>query len=177
MNPVYSEALSHLLALEIEHSAAESALKLVFEPQLTLDELVEASLVVLTADSSDAVSELSACSDPLKVVVAVRVDLQMSIGKTAAQVGHGIHVLCREVVSDRLDRWEASDSPIIVVQVANLDELNALVARCEAVAMPCHVIEDAGRTEVDAGTITVAAVGPGTKEELADLTGSLKLLK
>jgi PTH2 family peptidyl-tRNA hydrolase len=173
-SPAFVEALGHLLDLEIDSSAAQAALQTVFEPAMTIDDLVEAALVVLTAESG---SEASEASEPMKVVVAVRADLGMSIGKTAAQVGHGIHVLCREAASNRLDAWESSDSPIIVVQVPNLDEFNALIARCSAAAMSCFPIEDAGRTEIEPGTLTVVAVGPGTREELQGLTGSLKLLK
>ena len=174
--PAFIEALGHLLDLDIDSHAAQLALNSVYEPHMTIDDLVEAALVVLTADS-DASEDLSEPQEPMKVVVAVRADLGMSIGKTAAQVGHGIHVLCREASSARLDSWESSDSPIIVVQVPSLDEFNALIERCEAATIACFPIEDAGRTEVDPGTRTVVAVGPGTRSELESLTGSLKLLK
>ena len=170
--PVFIEALAHLLDLEIDQAAASDALQSVFEPTMSLDDLVEAALVVLTSDTTSSVE-----SEPLKVVVVVRVDLGMSIGKTAAQVGHGIHVLCREAPSDRLDQWESSDSPIIVVQVSSLTDLNDLATRCAIAHIPCYPIQDAGRTEVEPGTTTVASVGPATTAELHLLTGSLRLLK
>ncbi len=53
----------------------------------------------------------------------------------------------------------------------------ALVRSAEAASLPVYVIQDAGRTEVEPGTTTVLAIGPGTKEAVDAVTGQLKLLR
>ena len=52
-----------------------------------------------------------------------------------------------------------------------------LVTKAEAASLPVCVIQDAGRTEVEAGTTTVLAIGPGTIEAVNAVTGHLKLLR
>jgi PTH2 family peptidyl-tRNA hydrolase len=39
------------------------------------------------------------------------------------------------------------------------------------------MISDAGRTQVDPGTITVLGVGPDASEKINKITGSFKLLR
>lgn len=42
--------------------------------------------------------------------------------------------------------------------------------------LPCCVIRDAGRTQVEPGSLTVLAVGPALASEVDSVTGGLKLL-
>lgn len=115
----------------------------------------------------------------LKAVVCARYDLAMSPGKLAAQVGHGIHSLCRESDEDLIEEWEHEDSSskIVVLGVKDQDKLLQVVHRAESLGVGAFPIEDAGRTEVDPGTMTVAAIGP-CYEGLIDLiTGSLRPYK
>jgi len=42
--------------------------------------------------------------------------------------------------------------------------------------LPTHVVRDAGRTEVAAGSVTVLAVGPGPVALIDTVTGKLRLL-
>lgn len=39
-----------------------------------------------------------------------------------------------------------------------------------------YIVRDAGHTQVEPGSMTVAAIGPGDGEEIDVITGSLKLL-
>ena len=43
--------------------------------------------------------------------------------------------------------------------------------------LPVFVVQDAGRTEVAAGTSTVLAIGPGAVDAVNAVTGELKLLR
>jgi peptidyl-tRNA hydrolase, PTH2 family len=52
----------------------------------------------------------------------------------------------------------------------------SLVERARAAGVPAVVIRDAGRTQVEAGTRTVAAVGPGREDAVNDIVGTLRLL-
>jgi PTH2 family peptidyl-tRNA hydrolase len=116
---------------------------------------------------------------PLKVVVLCRYDLGMSPGKMAAQVGHSIHSLCRECDEVLLEEWEdeLSGSKIVVLGVENLMVLEEICSQAQSFGLGVFKIEDAGRTEVEPGSITVAAIGPCYEPILDVITGSLRPYK
>lgn len=59
----------------------------------------------------------------------------------------------------------------------DLDEMLELVKAAEKAGLPTYVIQDAGRTEVEPGTTTVLAIGPGAAAAVNEVTGHLKLLR
>jgi len=103
----------------------------------------------------------------------------MSAGKLAAQVGHSIHSLCAETVDVRMEAWEDEDSgsKIVVLGVQDLLQLESIISRAEEMGIGAFPIEDAGRTEVDPGTTTVAAIGPCYECLINVLTGGLRPYK
>jgi len=165
------ETLRKLEEIEIEPESANSALQAVFDAAKSIEDNLEAALNWLSSAEP---------AEPRKVVVCVREDLSMSAGKVAAQTGHAIHSLCRECPAGAaLSAWENEEygSAIICLAVQNLQDL--MQVRDDAISggVPIFKIFDAGRTEVEAGTCTVMAVGPATNAELAPITGRLKLYK
>lgn len=83
--------------------------------------------------------------------------LEMSTGKAAAQVGHGVMLLVAAMERDRLDRWLEDGLPVAVrdadpVRWSQLSD--AVAARAPGVA----AVVDAGYTEVTPGSLTVIAV-------------------
>jgi peptidyl-tRNA hydrolase, PTH2 family len=71
--------------------------------------------------------------------------------------------------------WQEYGEPIIVVRANTQEELEDAEQRARARAVPTFPIRDAGRTEVDPGTLTVMAVGPGPAPRIDQVTGKLKL--
>lgn len=116
---------------------------------------------------------------PLKVIVLARYDLRMSPGKLAAQVGHAIHSLCRECDEVLIDQWEEepSYSKIVVLGVENLSQLTSVCDAAEEIGIGVFTIEDAGRTEVEPGSLTVTALGPCYEPILDYVTGHLRPYK
>lgn len=62
------------------------------------------------------------------------------------------------------------------MQTKSLDEIRALLARARGLGLTAEVIQDAGRTQIDPGSLTVLGVGPAPKSVVDKVTGHLKLL-
>lgn len=116
-----------------------------------------------------------------KMTIAVRKDLNMSTGKIAAQVGHGVldcYKNALKLVPDYVKIWENnSGCAKIVLQVNSLKEVQEIRDIAIKEGVPYSIIADAGRTEVEPGTITVIAFGPGPSNLIDKITGKLDLFK
>ena len=114
-----------------------------------------------------------------KMVIAVRTDLKMGTGKIAAQVGHGVlgaykSALAKDPLS--VSVWEECGEPKIVVKVDGELDLRNILMSCKDKDIPCCLITDAGRTQIDPGTVTVCSVGPAPDKVIDEITGKFKLL-
>jgi len=63
-----------------------------------------------------------------------------------------------------------------VVKISGEEALKKLHDEAVKLKLPCKIIQDAGRTQIAAGSYTCCAIGPGKVSELGPLTGHLKLL-
>jgi PTH2 family peptidyl-tRNA hydrolase len=72
--------------------------------------------------------------------------------------------------------WESQGSAKIVLAVDNLDQLLKYFDMAKDNQINTCIIKDAGRTQIDAGTITVCAIGPAKNEQIDLITGKLSLL-
>ena len=104
-----------------------------------------------------------AAKNNVKMVIVVRQDLGMGAGKVAAQCCHGAVDLYRTLSrqadppSTVLEQWELNGETKVVVGCKNEEALIKLATAAEAVPdVTCSIIQDAGRTEVAAGSRTVA---------------------
>lgn len=61
------------------------------------------------------------------------------------------------------------------VRCADEAQLLAIAQTASTAGVNHGYIRDAGRTEVEDGTITVLAVGPDSADQLTPITGQLKL--
>ena len=115
-----------------------------------------------------------------KMVIIVRKDLKMSIGKTSAQVAHaalGAYKLSLEKNNDKVKNWENfSGQAKIVLGVENEKELYEIKDKADKNGLITCLIHDAGRTEVSPNTATCCAIGPDTIQKIDEITGKLKLL-
>lgn len=123
-------------------------------------------------------------SPPTKLALVVRSDLKMSKGKTAAQCAHAA-VLCFQEsqgndnikTRDLLESWLAKGQPKIVLKVdGGYEDLQKLQQKASQQGIIAALVQDAGRTQLEAGTATVLGIGPDTVDNIDQLVGHLKLL-
>ena len=115
-----------------------------------------------------------------KMVIVVRKDLNMSVGKTSAQVAHaalGAYKKSLSKNSNIVMNWEnMSGQAKIVLGVDNEKQLLEIKNKAEQAGLITCLIHDAGRTEVSPNTATCCAIGPDTIQKIDEITGKLKLL-
>jgi PTH2 family peptidyl-tRNA hydrolase len=117
--------------------------------------------------------------EAFKQVIIVRRDLRLGRGKLAAQVAHAsltAYLEAARLKPEWAARWLESGQKKVVVSVANLEELLAIKLRVEEEGLPTALIEDAGLTQVEPGTITALAVGPAPEPLVDKMTRHLRLL-
>jgi PTH2 family peptidyl-tRNA hydrolase len=118
----------------------------------------------------------------LKMVFGVRQDLNMSKGKVAAQVGHATLSAykaaryrgegeLRPLWQAYVRCWERRAQAKITLKVDDEKTLLDIAAAAAAAKLPVCVIEDAGRTEIPAGSKTVVGIGPAPKALIDAITG------
>ncbi len=115
----------------------------------------------------------------LKQVIVVRAELKMGKGKLAVQVAHAsVSALeqARKLKPKWVEAWFAQNQRKICVKVSADKELRILKGRIDDVELPNALIEDAGLTQLEPGTLTCLGIGPVPSEIADRYTGELKLL-
>lgn len=114
----------------------------------------------------------------IKQVIAVRTDIKMGRGKTAAQVGHAC-VMAAEAarVSQHAwwREWWASQEKV-VVRVPGYGHLEDIRREAARAGLPYYMVRDAGHTQLEPGTATCVSVGPAPEHLVDRITGGLSLL-
>ncbi len=111
-----------------------------------------------------------------KQVIAVRRDLRLSRGKLAVQVAHASLEAYKHSDGKVRQGWESGGAKKVVVRVDGLREIQELHRKARSLKLPCALIRDAGRTELEPGTVTALGIGPVEEAEADRLTGNLKML-
>ncbi len=109
----------------------------------------------------------------------VRGELRLTAGKAAVQVAHAAVMLARRAEGHdprEFEAWEAAGQRKIALVVPTLRELEEVERRARAAGIPTVWVEDAGLTEVPAGTRTCLGLGPAPDRVLEPVTGALELL-
>ena len=105
-----------------------------------------------------------------KMVVVVRTDLGMSVGKMVAQACHAAVSASEESKRTKTKdwrRWMNTGGKKVALEAESLEELDITNV----------LIQDAGHTEVPPGTVTCLGLGPDQAMNIDSVTGDLPLLK
>ncbi|HZX44177.1 MAG TPA: peptidyl-tRNA hydrolase Pth2 [Candidatus Nanoarchaeia archaeon] len=111
-----------------------------------------------------------------KQVILVRQDLKLPKGKLAVQVAHASSTALIKSHKDDIKRWHSEGMKKAALKVENLDELLKYKQLAEDAGLITALIEDAGKTVVEPGTITCLGIGPDKEDKIDKITGSLKLV-
>ena len=93
-----------------------------------------------------------------KMVIVTRKDLSLSPGKLAAQVAHAA-VACTLLTKQNKDKWfkkwmdEGGKKAVVKVESEN--DFYPLKEKADKLEIITNIVEDAGHTEIPAGTKTV----------------------
>jgi PTH2 family peptidyl-tRNA hydrolase len=134
------------------------------------DELVDESLIA---------NKASLLPSEHKMVLVVRNDLSMGKGKIGAQCGHATLGAYKRAVKRSpaaVASWSRWGQAKICVKVNSEAELLEIEQLANALKLPNYLVADAGRTQIEAGSLTVLAVGPAPVAQINQVTGHLKLL-
>jgi len=109
-------------------------------------------------------------------------DLNMSKGKIASQVAHGILDVHRFLLFNKInhDYWSKNGEKIVALK-ADKKTIELLLKEYEESIIKENTfnvfpVYDAGRTEVESGSLTVLACCPVTQDKIPDEIKKLKLL-
>jgi PTH2 family peptidyl-tRNA hydrolase len=114
-----------------------------------------------------------------KMVIAVRVDLEMGRGKIAVQVAHAAVAALEEARRGRRDwaeAWLDGGQRKIAVKVRSERELVMLGKLAKGLKIPSVMIRDKGLTQLPPDTATCIGIGPAPFDLIDKITRDLKLL-
>ena len=115
-----------------------------------------------------------------KMVIVMRTDLDMSLGKMVAQACHAA-VSCSEsskrVQTKHWRKWRDEGAKKVALEAESHEELEELAVLSEQLDLNYQLIQDAGHTEVPPGTTTCIGIGPNQSQLVDKVTGNLPLLK
>lgn len=112
-----------------------------------------------------------------KLTIVVRDDLKLSKGKTCAQVAHAVLQCFMQQDDVKLTKsWLKEGGKKVVLKAKDKNEFFKITDAAKKKGLVTAVIEDAGHTEVEPGTITCVGIGPDKEDKIDKVTGKLQPL-
>ena len=112
-----------------------------------------------------------------QVIVMIR-ELKLTKGKMSAQASHaaiGAYKRAKAICPDIVRAWELEGEKKVTVYVEKTSDLFELFHKIPD-EIPKILITDAGKTQLDPGTVTCMGLGPYHDDELDRYTRELKLV-
>ncbi|ABO35303.1 peptidyl-tRNA hydrolase Pth2 [Methanococcus maripaludis] len=111
--------------------------------------------------------------------IVIRNDLKMGKGKMAAQACHAsiqAFLHAQKISSSAVSGWMNEGQKKVVLKVNSEKELLEIFKNVNIEGLPCSLIRDAGRTQIEPGSLTAVGIGPEKEEKISKVTKDLKLL-
>lgn len=113
-----------------------------------------------------------------KMVLIVRTDLGMQKGKAAAQCAHAALACYKKAMKscpEALAAWEKTGQAKVCLKTDGEESLLTLAGKAKELGLTWSIVKDAGRTQIEAGSMTVLGIGPASVDLIDKVTGHLKL--
>lgn len=161
------------------HKAKQGEAKGVNETKDAVDDGDDDSDEDDEADAALITNKFGLLDGPYKMVLCVNTSLKMEKGKIAAQCGHATLACYRKSLKlcpDAVGWWEHLGQAKIALKIPDDAEMDALQAKARALGLVSYIVEDAGRTQIAAGSRTVLGIGPAPVSVIDSIAAHLKLL-
>ena len=142
-------------------------------------------VVTKTSNTANSSSSSPSCKNwgpqdaPYKMILCVNQELAMGKGKIAAQCSHaalGAYKKAQRSCPQAVKWWERTGCAKIAVKCPTEQEMYEILQKAHAKDIPLYLVEDAGRTQIAAGSRTVLGLGPAPASVFESVTSHLKLL-
>lgn len=116
----------------------------------------------------------------VKMMLCVRSDLRMKSGKIGAQCSHATLGLYMQIANKKkmekmVEDWLSKGQKKIVAKLKDEAAMNLLISKATDAGIAFHVVQDAGKTQVAAGSRTVIAL-IDYENKMNTITSRLKLM-
>jgi PTH2 family peptidyl-tRNA hydrolase len=112
----------------------------------------------------------------MKQAILIRTDLKMGKGKIASQSAHASIAAFLKSDKETREEWIDEGMKKVVLKVSSEKQLNDFVKLAKKERIPSALINDAGLTQIEPGTVTALGIGPADNNKIDKITGKLKLL-
>ncbi len=109
----------------------------------------------------------------MKQTIVLDTGVGMSTGKLIAQACHASVGAYEKSSEEVKEEWRAEGAKKIALK-AGEKTLEELHSEAEDQDVPAFLVEDAGMTELDPGTVTALGVGPSEENRIDQVTGDLE---
>lgn len=112
----------------------------------------------------------------MKQVLIINAALTMSPGKVAAQAAHAAIGAFERASKKAIATWQEYGVTKIVLAAKDEEHLIELAQRAAVYGLPHFLVVDAGRTEIEPGSVTALGIGPAEDPRINQITAQLRLL-
>jgi PTH2 family peptidyl-tRNA hydrolase len=110
-----------------------------------------------------------------KQVIILRKDLEMSTGKKCVQSCHACLGSYKKASKSVINKWNSEGQKKVVLEIDSKEKILKLYEKAKEKNIACFLVQDAGLTQLDPGTITALGLGPEDEKKIDKITGNLKL--
>jgi PTH2 family peptidyl-tRNA hydrolase len=103
----------------------------------------------------------------------------MGKGKMAAQACHAsiqAYLHAQKISPSAVMYWMNEGQKKVVLKVNSEKELLEIFRDVNIDGLPCSLIRDAGKTQIEPGSLTAVGIGPEKEDKISKVTKNLKLL-
>jgi PTH2 family peptidyl-tRNA hydrolase len=115
-----------------------------------------------------------------KQVIVIRTDLKMKVGKKCAQACHASLSAAEVSKAKNMDTYrlwkKQSGQRKIVLKIGSEEAIRKLYYDVIDAGIGAYLVQDAGLTQLEPGTITALGIGPDRSEKIDKFCANLKLL-